>query len=826
MNTVRLNNKYLTLLCCMILFSCSVDIPEEGEYLKWTTTIELPIFKDYVTLETLADDSLITIDSLSGYFDDGVDTDSIFVYRREINIEKVEVGNKLKIDPISTEFSQSVDDVTVEGIQKNISSAIGRISLNDIDPSTTEPFVFREIYPEIENVENGISASIDSFEITPIVKPFSFDDFGYAEFSMGELNISIINNMVITLGPPITITLLEISESDTIEIPNTTIQFDNMINAENGFASGTLDLAGVTLPGEILVQVSGNSLGTSGITIPIDEDAKNSAFTIEISGSGLEVVSASAKIPEQVIEENGSISLEPDSNKIVRATIDNGNLIVRVDNYIGLSNVLNLTIPNLQDPNGNQYTTVIDILANTENINDITNMENYSLVMDPSDQSIAYNYNVLTIDSGDELVPITDSDSIVVQILLEGTESGSDITFTEFQGYLNQSAMEDSSTIELETETRVDHAILNSGELRLSITNGIGIEAVVNFSIAELSKNGELLDTSFQISNDPLEVSLNLAGYLLDLDTGSNPQRIHYYSVIDIPSEEEMTLTFGESILIDVYIDTLYFSELSGYVEPVVVDIDPVEQNIDLPEELDNLDFAIIQMDFDFRSSITLPVLLDLELKSYNDDTGDSAIRVLNGINITDTPFFSIDSAEQLINIKPDRIVATGNAEVGSLDVFGSVSVSDSLSGDLTIAAPLAFEIDSDSKIELDHQEFESMDTEDVNKVKLFIDYENDLELGADVVLLVAIDTTFFDNGTSDTLIQLTIGGSASNLDSIIIEESSFDLLSREGNYSKAILKLLGRNQEEGPTRFLSTDTMKFDIYLNTEVIIDPINSE
>ncbi len=806
----------------MVLSSCWVDVPEEGEFVKWTTTVEIPFFQDNLTLETLAEDSLITIDSLSAYFDDGENTDSIFVYHKSIGINKVEVGNKLKLDPVSTSFSQDIDDVTVASIQKNISSTIGTISLDDIDPSSTDPFMLRDIYAQIENVENGLSVPIDSFEIEPIVKPFSFEEFGYAQFSMGELEISIINNMVITLGPPIMIKLLEITMGDTNEIPNSLIQFDEMINAESGFASGTLDLAGMTLPGELLVQVSGNSSGTNGISIPIDEDAKNSAFKIEISASNLKVIAASAKIPEQLIEESGTIELEPDSNKIVSATIANGNLIVKVDNYISLSSILNISIPNLQDPSGASYSSIINILQNTLDIYDITNMENYSLVMEADNQAIQYSYNVLTIDSENQLVPVTQSDSIIVEILLEGTDSGSDISFSVFQGYLNQNAMEDSNLIDIETATRVDDAILQSGKLQLSVTNNIGIEANVNFTINQLSKNGHVLDTSFFIANDPLQLPINLAGYLLDLDPDSEIQSIHCNSVIDIPTEEEMTLTFGESIVIDVNIDTLYFSELSGYVDPVSVDIDPVEQDIDLPEELDNLDFSIIDMNFDFQSSLTLPVFLDLEIISYNDETGDSTIRIVEGIDIIDNPIFSLDSAEGLININPNRIVAGGSAEIGSLEEYGSVSVSDTLVGKLTISAPLAFEIDGNSNIELDHQEFESISTEELNQIKLYIEYENDLELGANIVMLLSTDTVFFDTGQSDTLVELTIDGSSDSKDSIVIDQSSFDLLSRDGNYSKAVLQLLGK--EQGPTRFLSTDTMKIDVYLNMEVIVDPIN--
>ena len=564
--------------------------------------------------------------------------------------------------------------------------------------------------------------------------------------------------------------------------------------------------------------------GTSGIEIFIDEQAKNSGFDVSIGGSDLEVTSANAKIPQQLIEENGVISLDPDSNKVVNALIESGQLTIDIDNYMDLSSTIDISIPSLEDPEGNIFFTSIDIAENAFGINNQTNLTGYSLLMEPDNQSVDYNYDVLTVDSGEDFILIESNDSLNVKIFLEGMEPGSDITFSQFTGYLSQDAMVDSNSINIETNTKVDEAILNSGSLKLSIINNIGIEAMVNFSINEFTKYGSLLDTSFIITDQPSLINLDLTGYMLDLDLNLDPQTVSYVSSIDIPSNELISLTFGQSILIDVNLDSISFSQVSGYVDPVIVEIDTIEQNIDLPEEISELDFTHIDMDFSFQSSLMLPVFLNLELLSINDATGETYSRMINNINITETPNFSVDSVEQLINIKPDRIIAMGSAEVGSLNDFGFVSTSDSLSGLLTISAPLAFEINENSDIELDHEEFEPIDINDLISAKIFIDYDNNLELGADVIVLMATDTSFFYNGQSDTLAELTLKSSQKDLDSLILNKSHFELLARDGNYSKAILSVLGN--DEGSTRFLSTDSIQYSIYLSTEIIIDPLSSE
>ena len=334
-----MQNKIPTFILIIFFVSCSPDIPENGNFLKWSTNIEIPLFTDFITLETLAEDSLISIENLSNYFQDGDISDSIFVYHKEINIEKVEVGNKLELDPISTSFSQNIDDVSVTSVEKKISSKIGMMTLNDIDPRDTDPFVFRDIYPEIDEVPNGIMVAIPSFEIIPIFKSFTFEDFESADFSQGSLELTINNSMVIPIGSPLLIELFQVTLDDTVNISGASLQFDDIIDANSGSATGTIDLTNISLPGEILVQVSGNCQGTSGIEIFIDEQAKNSGFAVSIGGSGLEVSEANAKIPQQSIEENGTISLEPDSNKVVNALIESGQLLIEIDNYLSLIHI-------------------------------------------------------------------------------------------------------------------------------------------------------------------------------------------------------------------------------------------------------------------------------------------------------------------------------------------------------------------------------------------------------------------------------------------------------------------------------------------------------
>ena len=813
---------YKLILLSLFLVSCSLDIPEEDNYLRWTTNFEIPLDEQKIHLGSLSDDSDISIKPLGDFFSDGSSEDSIFLYQKIIDIQSVRVGNKLEIDAISTNFSQSIDDVTVSEVEELITSKVGIISLNNIASSDVSPFIFRDIYPEIENIENGTSTSIPAFELTPITNPFSFSDFGDAEFSSGYLKVTISNGMIIPLGPPIVLQLQAVEGADTVDISGGTLEFDALIDANGGSVTDSLDLTGMTLPGDILVKVSGNCQGTSGIAVNINEDAKNSSFVVSISAENLEVVSAIAKIPEQLIEEDGIIFLEPDSNKITRAVIQNGKLNIEIHNYMSLESDLIITIPSIENPDGSLFETTINIQANSLNINSENNLENHVLVMSENNQAINYSYSIMTVDSGDELVPINSEDSVLVIISMGGLNQNENISFSQFQGFLNQDAMIDSNQIELETESRIDFAMLQSGYLELSIVNGIGVEALIDFSINELEKENERLDTSFTLPiGEPLVVKINLDEYMLNLNLETDPQIIHYISKINIPSNEEMILTFGQNIEIEVLLDSLSFSDFSGYIDPIDVEIDSVKQSIDLPSELENLNFSELQLNFSFLSNIDIPVMLNLELFSVNDETGETFSRIISDINIIETPEFTVKDLQGLINIKPSSILAFGTAQVGSLEHYGSVSTKDTLVGSFKILAPLAFTIDNASEIKLEPELLDSLNVVDeIEYVTIFMDYKNDFEFGVDAIVLVSQDTNDFKNGSADTLTRITIQPDSSSLDSISLDQTSFELLSRYDNYSKTNLIILGRDEQ--PSRFLSTDTLNMKLYMKTKVIIDP----
>ena len=934
--------------------SCSIE-PDIDKLPIIQPSLGFSVYQESITLndvDILTGDSSITKESYGN-------NDSIFVFTKVVNIDKQEVGDKLSIDDINKQFSQSVGNVTIEDteveekigfdpvgidpIENKVSSEVGIISLDNIDPQATEPYLFSSIYPSVSDIPNGNTVNIPSFDLEPVTNDFSFSDFSAAVFSDGSLSLTIINNLVIPLGD----VDVQLKNADGSDIVGGSTTIVGPINSGEQ-QSALLDLSNVTLPGDIIVEVTGSSPGQNNVLI--DDDAKNSSFSVEITGSGLEVTSATAKIPAQTISEVGTIDLASDSNKVVLATIAAGKLVIDIDNYMAITSEMNLSIPSLKTPDGSNFQTSINVGANSSNLISETNISGYALSMSIDEQSVEYSYDVTTQDSGEDLIIISSTDSIIVNIILEGPVEGQQLSFSDFEGkvtpqdlgfdgqmniesdsdileanlnsgslilninngintssngspeaiitideivnvetsqplvietgpmfgelapieidlsgytiqmpqndqslnysadvttayevgtyslldsiiidiivsdlgfstvrgFFSQDAMSDSNSIALDDSTIVHSAVLKSGDLSLTIDNSIGVVADVFFQINEFYKNSVSLDTSFTISPGVSDVEIDLSGYNLILPSDVDTQKVNYISNISLPSDQEMTLSLSDSIAISVNMTNMAFQSVTGQINPVTVEIDPVEQSIDaLPEELDGFDFEDVEMVLDFTSSIDLPVYLDLIITAYNDTNGDSIVKNVTQ-NIHANPSVQIPDASSLINIRPDRIIARGSAQVGDLDSVGTVASDDSLSGVMNVRAPLMFIVDADAVISPDPVELvEQGDSlgipDDIIDAALILKIDNQWEFGASVAVILGPDSLSIENGEVDTLLSgFSFNPDASVVDTIYLDQDKFQLLKRSPSWIQPQVSVL--SESGAPVKFLSTDTLTITI--------------
>ena len=316
---------------------------------------------------------------------------------------------------------------------KLVSSELDTIILENIKPIKTGAYKLDEIYPSI----SGLSGNniIPSFTLSPVSKNFTFDNFKSADFSSGLMSLTIQNDMVIPLGYPLNIDIEDMNGSTLVSSAAT---WDEEI-ASNSSSSKTLNMSGISLVGEIKIVVTGSSKGSNGTTIFVDDEARSSSFTVEISALEPEVVSAIAKVPEQKINNMGDIEIDSE-DKIERAKIDKGIIEIGIKNGLDLTAYLKLTIPSIQDDNAAVFSQLIE-LPRKEEVLASYNLNKKWLTLDLSTdiQNINYYYEVITENSKNDTDPfrsVSSNDVVDVEINLYGSGVGEQVTFSEIKGII------------------------------------------------------------------------------------------------------------------------------------------------------------------------------------------------------------------------------------------------------------------------------------------------------------------------------------------------------------------------------------------------------
>ena len=957
-------NSKLYILFVFLFFGCALDNPDKNSLPIWSTTLELPIIHTTIDLNEFLEDSLIATYPL------GEGGDSIFVFNKTIQLDTVTVGDKLKIDPIEkdivqyasaididssqTTFSIGYDSVGIDDISEFIDAEIGLIDLNNIGSQNTDPISFSDAMPSslVNIIEAAITAAggsaeviVDTAALVPQQKTISFDSFTSATIDSGFIDVKIYNNLFIPLGAPI---YVDIKNSIGTEL------FQLVWNSE--IATGdsltiSHNVSGMTLPGDMLVEVSGTSNGSQGEEVAITTADLSSTFTINVSARGFSVSEATAVVPSQTINDTSVITLNPSETIVEQAVMSHGELDIAVTNNLLLTGNILLNIPSLYYESIDSTLKLNFSLESGSSSMPTVDLDGWSLLMNFDNQSLDYNYIIITNDTDPDNISISQTDNVELDLnisdiffssvtgqiesqiveksgdiniesesriqsasisngqmnlivdnsiggssnvhltvpeLITGNsmldtvlfiDSGenefviplsdyellpvsvddqrltyntstttlvetstyflhdsisitlnlSDLTFNAVSGYLNQDDNIQMDRINLDNDTKIQSAEIDSGKILFTVQNFIGLEADVIFSIEELKQGSDPLETSFQISSstDPFQREIDLSGYTLSLPLDS--QSVNYTSTLSIPNDQLLSLTLNDSIAIDVLIDTLWFGSITGIVDTVDVSIDTVKKEISaLPEDMDGFDFANVEISIDFESGITIPVFLDLTLESSNSNGASETVSISNW-NISDSSTVIVPNASTLINVQPDQILAYGSARVGGDGTIGSVTSDEIILGELSVRAPLEFEIGQNALITTDPTLLNENDSdivpEEIENIVLFVEYDNDFEFGSMITVSMSQDTLDFESGTADLLIdELQIGSTSTGLDSIELNDNRLGLFNQDSIYLRVEIKVIGQEDDNGnpvSSKFLSTDEMHLNIYGRVQYLID-----
>jgi hypothetical protein len=845
--------KKIWLILAILFFQgCSefVDAINNIQIPEWETEMSFHILEENVRIsEKMTGDAFIAYDCTDTTL---CDTSRGQIYMIEISdtIGTILVGDQLEFDDIHKEFNQSIDDVEISPLSTDLITEIGVISLGVMPPQDTPAFTFNDIMPaEVLSAANtaiigGFPVEIGESYIEPVQQEFIFSSFSEAEISTSSIQLTITNNMFITLGDTINVELRNIESNAVLG----DVSFYDEIGTDES-STEVLNLNGVTLPGIINIYISGKTLGTNGESQQIQSSDLDAGFYVSILINEMEVLSATANIPEQMLEKSGKFELSPSSNQVqlVSAIIEYGQLELTVDNGIPLTSELHMTIPGLTNENG-PYTSTFQIVAANENSSTTTALDpesltNYTLLM--TNDSLEYFYTVTT---SPDSVTISHTDMVNVELKISGLEETTGLSFLEITGYFNE-AIKDTSQIELASETQLESAVIDSGMMSLSIINGLGLDAEISFSLFEfIDSTGNPLLTEFSLDNEYVNHLINLSGYTIQLPEGSaesvNAQFINYTSSVDIDSQILQTIDLNSGLTINVDITGLTFASVSGIVSPVSMD-KQIEFPIELPQtigdysdQLSGFNFYKSNIELVIESSIEVPMSIKLNLKSYrtaSTDIDDSEVLTYLDSASYDTtlivnPYidinvFNLANTENLLNIFPNKISANVHAEVGGGDEVGSITQASQLSGNINVKVPLAFILEDTIILDLDFSKTNPLDEKvsNIQHAEIISTISSNFGINFDVSAYVFADT--LDTIPLDTLItSLAMNGGETTVNIMELDSTLLAIMMEDTTYIKPIISIMGNFDEDGnplPFVIYSTDSIHLDITANANILID-----
>lgn len=353
--------------------------------------------------------------------------------------------------------------------------------------------------------------------------------------------------------------------------------------------------------------------------------------------------------------------------------------------------------------------------------------------------------------SGGAFVTINGSDSIEVNAEF------SDLVVSEADAVVGAQDFQTQFETELPADYEIQRAVIESGSVELILTNDMPIPCTAVLTWAEVvDLDGQPLATTVDlVAYGSAERTLDFAGRIVD-GGGSALTALTADVAISTPGSgsSAVTLSADDGLTASLTGGRIAFSSVTGIVPLEQVQLEPLEEQIDLPEELDGLELTAATMALHITNSSGLAGQVDLVLTGTSVGGAVRTLSIARDIQPsledrapTTTTILLDESNSTLIdflNNLPDHIALEGEVLVGGSE--GTVHADDFAIVDWEITAPVEVVI-QDATIETDP---DALDTDEdlrdliddhIRGARLETEILNHLPMGVEIRILAGPDT-------------------------------------------------------------------------------------
>ena len=349
-----------------------------------------------------------------------------------------------------------------------------------------------------------------------------------------------------------------------------------------------------------------------------------------------------------------------------------------------------------------------------------------------------------------------------------------------------------NQTIDLGDSSIIYQATVETGSMTLNIANATNLPLNISLSIPNFEYLGSPLtvDTSLT-GNTSINHNVNLAGYVFTPDGSTTPQTIsiNASAAINTDSSTMYAVNSSDSIKITADVSSITFESVMGRIQPTEITIDPMVQDIDMPDGFDNAHLTHAELRMYLYNNSTTDVLVDFQLQN-NYGSNITASNIINGkplvsseIEVTEI-ILGGDSLSAFLNPAPSQITIAGSAILNPNNADSvTISSADFFYGEVEIYSPLAFALDSASTLDLEITDIEMNpdDMPDFNETFVYGNINatltNRLPVGASVTLYLSTLPTVFNDPNAIVIGPFTLESAVTDANGYSIEEvvSTFD---------------------------------------------------
>jgi hypothetical protein len=290
----------------------------------------------------------------------------------------------------------------------------------------------------------------------------------------------------------------------------------------------------------------------------------------------------------------------------------------------------------------------------------------------------------------------------------------------------------------------IDSATIRTGSLFLDLSNFTNIIAFVEFDFPEFESNGQILRANRIIpAGGQSDLELSLDGYSFKPLSGASIT-VQIRTQINDSGDQLVSFNSSDSVTAVAFLSEVAFSQISGRLEPTVLDIGEINRDIDLPPGFENVHLKNASLSLNIHNGVNFPADLSVTIEGNNGQTLQLSGNIEAGSPwATAVTTIQENNLDPFLDPVPQRITLTGQAICGDGISSGIVNEEDFFFGQIEIISPLELIMDS-CQVQIDqdshtvNDDVKSLIEDQVNWSKVIFKIESHLPLEARTSIFVS----------------------------------------------------------------------------------------